>query len=64
MTNASSQAQRTGVLAHLTLGRARTWGVVGVMAQVVFTAGWVIAETWQGPSYGPIQDTKIGRAHV
>lgn len=57
MTNASSQAQRTGVLAHLTLGRARTWGVVGVMAQVVFTAGWVIAETWQGPSYGPIQDT-------
>jgi Protein of unknown function (DUF998) len=33
------------------------WGVVGVAAQVVFTAGWVIAETWQGPRYGPIQDT-------
>jgi hypothetical protein len=24
---------------------------------VVFTAGWVIAEIWQGPRYGPIQDT-------
>jgi len=33
------------------------WGVVGVVAQVVFTAGWVIAETWQGPRYGLIQDT-------
>jgi hypothetical protein len=28
-----------------------------VVAQVVFSAGWVIAETWQGPRYGPIQDT-------
>jgi hypothetical protein len=33
------------------------WGVVGLAAQVAFTAGWVIAETWQGPKYGPIQDT-------
>jgi hypothetical protein len=33
------------------------WGVVGVAAQVVFTAGWVVAETWQGPRYTPIADT-------
>jgi hypothetical protein len=33
------------------------WGVVGVAAQGVFTAGWVIAETWQGPRYGLVQDT-------
>ena len=33
------------------------WGVTGVIAQVFFTGGWVIAETWQGPRYGPIQDT-------
>ncbi len=33
------------------------WGIVGVTAQVVFTAGWVIPELWQGPRYGPVQDT-------
>jgi hypothetical protein len=33
------------------------WGIVGVIAQVIFTAGWVVAETWQGPRYGPVQDT-------
>jgi hypothetical protein len=38
-------------------GRPLAWGVVGVAAQVVFTAGWVIAETWQGPRYSPVADT-------
>jgi Protein of unknown function (DUF998) len=38
-------------------GHALAWGVVGVISQVVFTAGWVIAETWQGPRYSPIADT-------
>ncbi|MGD0194686.1 MAG: DUF998 domain-containing protein [Candidatus Dormibacteria bacterium] len=38
-------------------GRGLAWGVVGVAAQVVFTAGWVIAESWQGPTYSPIADT-------
>lgn len=33
------------------------WGVVGVMAQVTFTAGWVVTELWQGPRYSPINDT-------
>jgi hypothetical protein len=31
--------------------------LVGVMAQVVFTAGWVVSELWQGPSYDPVRDT-------
>lgn len=26
-------------------------------AQLVFTAGWVVAETWQGSRYGPIRDS-------
>jgi Protein of unknown function (DUF998) len=38
-------------------GQWLVWGLVGVIAQVVFTAGWVITETWQGPRYGPIQDS-------
>ena len=38
-------------------GHPLAWGVVGVVAQVVFTAGWVIAETWQGPRYSPITNT-------
>lgn len=40
-------------------GRSRglAWGLVGVMAQVAFTAGWVVTELWQGPRYSPINDT-------
>ena len=40
-------------------GRSRdlTWGLVGVSAQVAFTAGWVVTELWQGPGYSPIGDT-------
>ena len=37
--------------------RGLAWGVVGVMAQVVFTAGWVVTELWQGPRYSPVNDT-------
>jgi hypothetical protein len=37
--------------------QALTWGIVGLLAQVVFAAGWVIAETWQGPRYSPVTDT-------
>jgi hypothetical protein len=33
------------------------WGVVGVMAQVAFVAGWAVTELWQGPRYSPINDT-------
>lgn len=42
--------------------RARGWhvgafGVIGVIAQLAFTAGWVISETWQGPHYSAITGT-------
>ena len=40
-----------------TQGHGLGWGVVGVVAQAVFAAGWVAAETWQGPKYSPIQDS-------
>jgi hypothetical protein len=33
------------------------WGLTGVIALLIFNAGWLIAETWQGPSYSPIADT-------
>jgi hypothetical protein len=36
---------------------AAAWGVVGLLAQLVFAAGWVVAETWQGPRYSPLTDT-------
>jgi hypothetical membrane protein len=42
-------------------GRARNrllaWGIVGVIAQIAFMAGWLIAETWQGPKYSSIKYT-------
>lgn len=31
--------------------------MVGVTAQVVFTASWVVTELWQGPRYSPVNDT-------
>jgi hypothetical protein len=37
--------------------QALIWGTVGLLAQVVFAAGWVIAETWQGPRHSPVTDT-------
>jgi Protein of unknown function (DUF998) len=33
------------------------WGTVGIFAQTAFMAGWLIAETWQGPRYSAIADT-------
>jgi hypothetical protein len=36
---------------------APVWGVIGLLAQVAFAAGWLIAETWQGPRYNPLTDT-------
>lgn len=37
--------------------RLLAWGIVGVIAQVAFMAGWLIAETWQGPKYSAITNT-------
>jgi hypothetical protein len=39
------------------LSHGLAWGVVGVMAQAAFTAGWVVTELWQGPRYSPVNDT-------
>ncbi len=33
------------------------WGTVGVIAQSAFMAGWLIAESWQGPRYSAVTDT-------
>lgn len=38
-------------------GRLLAWGVTGLAAQAAFMAGWLIAETWQGPRYSPVNDT-------
>jgi hypothetical protein len=38
-------------------GRLLAWGVAGLVAQAAFMAGWLIAETWQGPRYSPVNDT-------
>jgi len=38
-------------------GHLLAWGLVGVIAQAAFIAGWLIAETWQGPRYDPVTDT-------
>jgi hypothetical protein len=48
MTAALEQPRRRGALA---------WGVIGLVAQVVLAAGWVVAEIWQGPRYSPVTDT-------
>jgi len=55
MTN--RPAQRTGGPVQQASGHMFIWGLVGVLAMVIFNAGWLIAETWQGPSYSPIADT-------
>lgn len=38
-------------------GQGVAWGVVGICGQILFTAGWVVSETWQGPRYSPFNDT-------
>lgn len=37
--------------------RLLAWGVIGLAAQAAFMAGWLIAETWQGPRYSPVHNT-------
>lgn len=33
------------------------FGVLGVIAQIAFTAGWLVSESWQGPRYSAITST-------
>ncbi|OHV40565.1 MULTISPECIES: DUF998 domain-containing protein [Pseudofrankia] len=35
----------------------RFWGAVGLAAQLVFTVGWLLAGTWQGPRYDAVRDS-------
>ncbi|HEU4907811.1 MAG TPA: DUF998 domain-containing protein [Propionibacteriaceae bacterium] len=37
--------------------RLRLWGWVGLLAQVIFVASWLIAGLWQGQSYSALADT-------
>jgi Protein of unknown function (DUF998) len=39
------------------VGHLAAWGAVGLIAQSAFMAGWLIAETWQGPRYSVVADT-------
>jgi hypothetical protein len=56
-SSSQNSVQRTGGPVHPAGGHLFIWGIVGVLAMVIFNAGWLIAETWQGPSYSPIADT-------
>ena len=38
-------------------GHMLAWGAVGVVAQVAFVAGWLIADTWQRPGYSSIKNS-------
>jgi Protein of unknown function (DUF998) len=53
----SQPAQRSGGPVQPAGGHLFLWGLVGVLGLIIFNAGWLIAETWQGPSYSPIADT-------
>jgi hypothetical protein len=37
--------------------RGSAAGCAGLLSQVVFTAGWLAAGTWQPPGYSPVKDT-------
>jgi hypothetical protein len=43
----SRPADRRGIVA----------GYAGLLAQAVFTAGWLAAQAWQPPGYSPVKDT-------
>jgi hypothetical protein len=35
----------------------KRWAAIGLGAQVIFTAGWLLADRWQGPGYSPVRYT-------
>lgn len=39
------------------VARRTVCGLSGVIAQAAFMAGWIVAETWQGPRYSAMTDT-------
>jgi hypothetical protein len=56
-SSSQDSAQRAGGPVQPAGGHMFAWGLVGALAMVIFNAGWLIAETWQGPTYSPIADT-------
>ena len=48
----SARKLETGTARHML-----AWGAVGVIAQVAFVAGWLIADTWQRPGYSSIKNS-------
>jgi hypothetical membrane protein len=54
---ASRQAVTVSGTGRARGGRLVAWAIVGLVAQTAFMAGWLIAETWQGPGYSAISDT-------
>jgi hypothetical membrane protein len=53
-------AARGAAVPEAETGTARhvlAWGAVGVIAQVAFVAGWLIADTWQRPGYSSIKNS-------
>jgi hypothetical membrane protein len=53
-------AEQKAAIAEAETGTARhmlAWGAVGVIAQVAFVAGWLIADTWQRPGYSSIKNS-------
>ena len=38
-------------------GHPLAWGLIGLVAQTAFMAGWLITEAWQGRGYSPVTDT-------
>ena len=56
-TGPQDSAQRAAGPVQPASGHLFLWGLVGVLALLIFNAGWLIAETWQGPTYSPIADT-------
>jgi hypothetical protein len=53
-------SQHAAIGARQSPTRARNliaYGVVGLIAQAAFMAGWLVTETWQRPGYSAVSDT-------
>jgi len=37
--------------------QVKWWAAAGLAAQVIFTAGWLLADRWQGPGYSAVRYT-------
>ncbi len=53
----SQHAVIDGEVRPAAVGHLVAWGAVGLIAQSAFMAGWLVAESWQGPRYSAVADT-------